>query len=564
MAGARRPSAHRGPVEAPPAALVSANGSHSGGELRDMFAAATSWLEVNAEAINSINVFPVPDGDTGTNMYLTMRSTMDEAFHTQSDAAGIVARAMARGALMGARGNSGVILSQILRGMAEGLSGKERFTITDFALALDAASRSAYTAVTKPVEGTILTVIREVATAVKRRAKRLRSLGSLLAAAVEAAREAVAKTPSLLPVLREAGVVDAGGQGLYVMLEGALRYLRGDVAPSPTLAPRDPEAHWLEATASLHAAPETRFGYCTEFLLEGERLDREAVLQKMLSLGDSILVVGDESLLRVHLHASDPGAALSYGAALGTLSKVKVDNIQAQADRFVSRPRDHREGPAAAIGVVVVAAGPGLEEVARSLGATAVVKGGQTMNPSTESILNAVEGCLSPQVIILPNNKNVVLAASQAAQHARKKAVVVPTTTFPQGVAALLALNPEVGVDENVTAMEIARRSVRTAEVTRAVRGATINGLRIRQGQAIALVDGDLCLAKDSVPEAVHGCLSLCLAPDSSLVTLYYGADVSAEEAAALREDLLREHPSLEIELVAGGQPHYHYIVSVE
>ncbi len=564
MAGTRRSSVPRGGVEEPPAPIVSPNGSHSGGELRDMFAAATSWLEVNAAAINSINVFPVPDGDTGTNMYLTMRSTMDEAFHAQSDAVGIVARAMARGALMGARGNSGVILSQILRGMAEGLSDKQRFTIADFALALDAGSRLAYTAVTKPVEGTILTVIREVAAAVKRKAKRLRNLASLLSVAVDAALEAVAKTPSLLPVLREAGVVDAGGQGLYVMLEGALRYLRGDVIPAQTLAPRDPEAHWLEATASLHAAPETHFGYCTEFLLEGEHLDREAVIKKMLSLGDSVLVVGDESLLRVHVHTADPGAALTYGSGLGTLNKVKVDNIQAQADRFVSGPRAQVMEPAPPVGVVLVAAGPGLEEVARSLGASAVVRGGQTMNPSIESILNAVESCPSPQVVILPNNKNVVLAANQAAQHARKKALVVPTTTFPQGIAALLALSPEASLEENVTAMEVARRSVRTAEVTRAVRGALINGLRIRQGQAIALVDGELCVAEDSLSAAVRACLSRCLTSESSLATLYYGADVSIEEATALKEELSSEHPSLEIELVAGGQPHYCYILSVE
>lgn len=564
MAGIGRSPARRSPVETRPVAVVTSNGSHTGGELRDMFAAATSWLEVNAEAINSINVFPVPDGDTGTNMYLTMRSTMDEAFHAQSEAVGAVARAMARGALMGARGNSGVILSQILRGMAEGLSGKERFTKADFALALDAASRSAYTAVTKPVEGTILTVIREVATAVKVKARRLRSLGSLLNTAVEAAREAVAKTPSLLPTLREAGVVDAGGQGLYVMLEGALRYLRGDVVPEKTLAPRDPEAGWLDATASLHDTAETRFGYCTEFLLEGERLNKETVVQRLFSLGDSVLVVGDESLLRVHVHTADPGAALTYGTSLGALEKVKVDNIQAQTDRFVSRPRARPEGPATPIGVVMVAAGPGLEEAARSLGATAVVRGGQTMNPSTESILTAVESCPSPQVIILPNNKNVVPAASQAAQHARKRAVVVPTSTFPQGVAALVALNPELGLEENVTAMEVARRSVRTAEVTRAVRGSTINGLRVRQGQAIALVDGELCVAEDSLPAAIRACLGRCLTSDSSLVTLFYGADVSAEEAEALRDGLSADHPSLEIELVAGGQPHYHYIISVE
>jgi len=306
---------------------------HNGRDLRGMFAVATSCLERNADAINSINVFPVPDSDTGTNMYLTMRAAMEEAFHAKSDAAGTIARAMAHGALMGGYGKSGGILTQILGGIADRLSENESFSASDFADALEAASLKAYKAVSQPVEGTILTVIREGAAAAKHKARKDdATLKSVLAGTVEAAREAVAKTPSLLPILREAGVVDAGGQGLYVMLEGTLRYVQGDSGPPLALAARDPEASWLAATASLHEETESYYSYCTEFLLKGDNLDSGAVLEKMLALGDSVLVAADRSLLRVHVHTDDPEAALSFGASLGSVTSIRIDDIQAEAE----------------------------------------------------------------------------------------------------------------------------------------------------------------------------------------------------------------------------------------
>jgi DAK2 domain fusion protein YloV len=307
--------------------------THNGHDLRGMFAVATSCLERNADAINAINVFPVPDRDTGTNMYLTMRAAMEEAFHTKSVAAGTVARAIAHGALMGSYGKSGGILTQILSGIADGLSQKESFSGSDFADALEAASAKAYKAISQPVEGTILTVMREGADAAKGRARRAGStLKSVLAGTVEAAREAVAKSPTLLPVLREAGVVDAGGQGLYVMLEGALRYVRRDSGPPLALAGRDTAASWLAATASLHEETESYYSYCTEFLLKGDSLDSGAVLEKMLALGDSVLVAADGSLLRVHVHTNDPEAALSFGASMGSVTSIRIDDIQAEAE----------------------------------------------------------------------------------------------------------------------------------------------------------------------------------------------------------------------------------------
>jgi len=539
--------------------------THSGDDLREMFAAATTWLERNAEAINAINVFPVPDGDTGTNMYLTMRATMDEAYQVGGDDADAVARAMARGALMGARGNSGVILSQALRGLADGLSGKARFDGLDFATALEKAASSAHRAVHNPVEGTILTVIREVALAACNRAQRLGGdLRNVLTSAAEAAKEAVAKTPTLLPVLRDAGVVDAGGQGLYIMLEGALRYLRGDAAALAPLVIQDPEHTWLNATATVHEGGESEYGYCTEFLVIGEGLDAEAALERMVTLGDSVLVVGDERMLRVHLHTSDPGAAIGYGTSLGELTHLKVDNIQAEAEEFARKIQAGYEPNLAPVGTVAVAMGRGLQDVFRSLGVTAIVPGGRTMNPSAQQILAAIDSCRQDEVIVLPNNKNVILTAEQAAQHSKKEAKVVPTESIPQGIAALLALNLEKGLRGNAAIMGEARHQVRAIEVTKAVRSAVIGGVSVRKGQAIALLDGRLAIAEDSPGSAVRSCLAQAVASQASLVTIYYGAGTTQEEAGTLAAEIKKEHPSLDAEVVYGGQPHYYYIVSLE
>jgi DAK2 domain fusion protein YloV len=540
--------------------------TYSGGDLRGMFGAATTWLEQNAQAINSINVFPVPDGDTGTNMYLTMRATMDEAYESGSEAANIVAGAMAKGALMGARGNSGVILSQILRGFADSLSEKERFNSLDFVDALDEAAVSADRAVSHPVEGTILTVMRAVAAAARERSKKLRgNLKSVLAAAVDAAKDTVAKTPSLLPALREAGVVDAGGQGLYVMLEGALRYLRGDLASLAPLVVQDPERTWARTTTAVHGGAESRYGYCTEFLVSGEKLNAGAALERMLELGDSVLVVGDETLLRVHLHTAEPETALAYGRSLGQLSQPKVEDIEVQAGQFVAHARASGYEPdLGVVGIVVVVSGMGLEDVFRSLGATAIVPGGATMNPSIKQILLAIESCPQEDIIVLPNNKNVVLAAQQAAKNSRKHVRVLMTVSVPQGMAALLALNPEQGLDANAGPMEDASREVQTIEVTKAIRTTSFDGLRVRVGQDIALLDGKLAVAEDSPQAAVRDSIARLVKDETTLVTIYYGAQSTAEDAEALAEEIRAVYPSLQVDIVYGGQPHYSYIVSLE
>lgn len=547
---------------------VSAVDTLSGPQLREMFAAATAWLERHVEQVNAINVYPVPDGDTGTNMFLTMRSTLEEGQRCGEEGVDAMLAAMSQGALMGARGNSGVILSQIIRGMARAADGAESMDAPGLVLGLEEASAAAYKAVTKPTEGTILTVIREVAQVARERLAAGRpQLVGLLEEAVDAAKESVARTPTLLPVLAEAGVVDAGGQGLYILLQGMLRHLKGeplDVAVAAAEGRVGQE--WLTVTEQLHEVEESLYGYCTEVLIGGRELDPDAIRDRMLELGDSVLVVGDERMVRVHVHTDDPGAALSQGTAVGSLVQVKVDNIRQQADRFLEQHEERQvvEAPPEAISSVAVAAGEGLATVFRSVGCTKVVSGGPTMNPSTRDIVEAVKGCPSDDVVVLPNDKNIIMAAEQATELTDKRVRVVRTRSIPQGIAALLALNQEADLDDNARAMEEARQGVRTIEVCRAVRSTSLRGVRVKEGQIIAVVDDELTLAAESAQEAVSRTLEGLATAESSLITLYYGADSVEREAEALADELRERYPGHEVEVVFGGQPHYNYIVSLE
>lgn len=527
-----------------------------GRDLRGMFSAATRWLERNAQSINTLNVFPVPDGDTGTNMLLTMRAAMEEAGSCPDGGAAAIAQAMARGSLMGARGNSGVILSQIFRGLAKGLDGKHSFNGNDLAAALVESSIFAYKGMSKPVEGTILTVIREVAeAALTESASRNGDLLAIMEAIVDEARASVARTPTLLPVLRQAGVVDAGGQGLYVVLEGALHYLRGELEEAE-IAPVE-----VAAGISQGLAEEGRYGYCTEFLLQGKDLDLEAVRDKLITIGESVLVVGDESTVRAHLHTFDPGAALSYATSLGTLQQVKVENMDEQhRDFIVAQPQPS----SAAISTIAVTSGEGLTEAFYSIGTTIVVPGGETMNPSVQELLQAVESAPSDKVIMLPNNPNILLAAGQVSALTWKKVEVVPTKTIPQGIAALLVLNHDVDLEANSAAMKKALSTVRSGEVTTAVRSMELNGLSVKKGQAIAFLDGRLVIADGNMPQVILDLLAMMDVEEGELITIYYGADTESAEAEQIAESVQRKYPSQEVELVAGGQPYYNYIVSVE
>jgi DAK2 domain fusion protein YloV len=545
--------------------------SLDGRQLREMFAAATAWLDVNSEQVNAVNVFPVPDGDTGTNMLLTMRSTMREADNCQDEGAGAMLAAMSHGALMGARGNSGVILSQILSGMAGGIGSSARLDSSLFAAGLELASSAAYKAVTKPVEGTILTVIREVAEAVRQSTNGgSPDVESSLATIVETAKASVERTPTLLPVLAEAGVVDAGGLGLQMLFEGMLRHLRGEPADVP-LAAGNVEEQWLSMTDERHAAEESAYGYCTEVLIGGDHLDIQPVRERIETLGDSVLVVGDQTLVRVHVHTDDPGAVLSLGTEIGSLQQVKVDNIREQAERFV---REHSEALArditptlpvvGSLSCVAVVAGEGMADVFGSVGGTKIVSGGPTMNPSTQEIVDAIEACPTEDVVVLPNDKNVVLAAQQATKLTSKRVRVVPSRSVPQGIAAALAINPDDSFEDNARAMESATEAVRTVEVTKAVRSTTIRGVDVREGQAIAIVDDELTTAAESAEDAALQALTEAAEDDTSLICIYYGGDRTESDANKLGELAQAAFESHEIEIVFGGQPHYDYIMSVE
>jgi len=538
--------------------------SFSGAELREVFAAATVWLERNIPQVNAVNVFPVPDGDTGTNMYLTMRSTMEEAERCADPAAGAVLAAMSHGALMGARGNSGVILSQIIGGLARGVDGATDVTPRSLAAGLELASAAAYKAVTKPAEGTILTVIREVSEAVAA-ANDNSDLDSLLETAVKTAKASVERTPSLLPVLREAGVVDAGGLGLSVLLEGVLRHVRGQSLESAAVA-ETVEEDWLAATGARHQTEGSLYGYCTELLIGGSGLDVESIRGRMMGLGDSVIVVGDGQLIRIHVHTDDPGAALSLGTSAGQLVQVKVDNIRKQAERFVEMHKEMRVEAAEplVVSTVAVVAGEGMERVFHSLGCTRTISGGPTMNPSTREIVEAVDACPTDDVAVLPNDKNIILAARQAQKLTEKRLHVIGSRSMPQGIAALLAISPGEDAKTVAEAMENACGAVRTIEITRAVRRSSIGGVRVNEGDVIAIVDDELKLVAPSPEQAVVRALGGLPKSDASLATLYYGAETTAAAAEELARNIRERFSSYEVEVVFGGQPHYDYIVSVE
>jgi len=536
-----------------------------GQDLREMFATATAWLEKSASDIDALNVFPVPDGDTGTNMLLTMRSSIEEAYRAPDRSASAVVQAMANGALMGARGNSGVILSQIWHGLAKGLAGKESFGGSDLADALLQASEMAYKGISNPVEGTILTVIREASSAAREQASSNHDdLISVIEATVNAANESVANTPTLLPVLREAGVVDAGGQGLYTLLEGAFRYLRGEAEQMQFRRPQIIVSNipLIARSPQMIAADEVPFGYCTEFLLKGEGLDPDKMRTRLEKKGQSLIVVGGKSTVRVHIHTLDPGNVIHYATPLGTMHQVSIRNMDEQRQDFLEMQKERM--PAIDMAIIAVVSGDGLTDVFTSLGVAAIVPGGQTMNPSPKDLLHAIESIASDKVIILPNNKNIVLTAEQVQSLTEKNVEVVPTKTIPQGVAALLAFDYEADFETNVQIMNKAKSAAKTIEITRAVRSTQLGELKIKKNQAIGLLDGDLLAAGGDTAEVLNKMMAELNLNKAEVITIYYGADTELTEAEQVSASIHEQHPHLQVEVVRGGQPHYNYIVSIE
>lgn len=535
-----------------------------GKTLRKMFALGTTWLEKCVPEINAINVFPVPDGDTGTNMLLTMHSAMQEAKQNTDSNASSIAKSMAYGALMGARGNSGVILSQFLRGLAKGLEDKKSFNGKDFAKALAEASQAGYEGIIHPVEGTILTVLKDAAYAADVAAKSdSANLLPVVETATAAARDSVARTPDLLPVLREAGVVDAGGQGLYVLLDGARHFLKGEAdkmkGQQPQLVSVNlPLASKMAPTAEV----EVPYGYCIEFLVEGQKINLAKIRKKLKKKGQSLIVAGNSSMVRVHIHSFKPGEILDYATHLGTLHQVKVNNMDDQYAEFIKIQKERM--PRVDIAIVTIAAGDGFFEVFNSLGATIIVPGGQTMNPSVGELLKAVEAAPSDNIILLPNNKNIIHTASQVESLTSKRVKVIPTRTIPQGIAASLAFSYDMDLEENAQAMEEAMTAVKTIEVTKAVRKTQMNGQKIKKGQPIAILnDENLIAGGNNMLDIIFQALTKTNIENTEMVTIYYAAETQAIEAEHIAQKI-REGYHVEVQVVQGGQPHYNYIISLE
>jgi DAK2 domain fusion protein YloV len=548
---------------------------YDGQDLKKAFLAGAAWLEANRATINALNVFPVPDGDTGSNMSATMKSAVRNIATSDETSAGTIAKKVAHDALLGARGNSGVILSQTLRGIAIGLDDKSTFNAQDLATAFQEASQLAYRAVIKPVEGTILTVVRESASAALQSAERQSDLVTEMQDIVNAARQSVAHTPELLPTLKQAGVVDAGGQGFFTILEGILRYMRGESTDSLPTAESTSTEGLHSSTEMLtkkgRVTIEEEFGYEVVFLLHGTHLDVEKIRQTIIDMeGVSTVVAGDEKMLKVHTHTATPGKILDYGVSLGSLLDINIENLQEQSLTYAAESEAEHADDAqeeidtSRLATVAVVAGAGFEKVFRGLGASSIVSGGQTMNPSIEELLAAVEKIPSQQIIILPNNSNVILSAQQVVSLTTKEIYVVPCKTLPQGIAALISINYEADFATNCQAMTEAASSIQTAEITTAVRSVQLGALHVREGDYIGVINGNLSITNSRIEDTILDTLKRIDINSYEIATIYYGTGVSAEEAQETARRIKSAYSQLEIEVVDGGQPYYAYIISAE
>ena len=543
-----------------------------------MFLAGAKNLEANKEWINELNVFPVPDGDTGTNMTLTIMSAAKEVAGLESVNMETLAKAISSGSLRGARGNSGVILSQLLRGFTKGIHDTEEIDVITITEAFQKAVATAYKAVMKPKEGTILTVAKGFADKATELALTENvEMEELLKTSLKYAEEVLAKTPEMLPVLKEAGVVDSGGQGLVQVLKGAFdAYLGKEV----NYIIEKPESTGEPVQADTRTEADIKFGYCTEFII----MTRKPMLQEeeqkfkafLESIGDSIVVVADEEIVKVHVHTNDPGVAITRALTYGELSRMKIDNMReehreklirdaekvaaAQAAEQPKKTMPHKE-----VGFISVSIGDGIGEIFKGLGVDYLIEGGQTMNPSTEDMLNAIAEVNADTIFIFPNNKNIILAANQAqALTEDKKIIVIPTKTVPQGISAIISFDAAKTPEENEEAMKEAISLVKTGQVTYAVRDTHIDDKEIKEGNIMGIGDHSILAVGEDIAEITKETIGLMIDEDSELISVYYGEDITEEDAHALGDELQEQYPDCEVEVYEGGQPIYYYVVSVE
>lgn len=545
--------------------------SLDGIKFAEMIQLGAHHLSQNADYVDSLNVFPVPDGDTGTNMNLSMTSGAKEVANNVTENIGKVSQALSKGLLMGARGNSGVILSQLFRGFGKAVEKEETLTAQSFASALDHGVQTAYKAVMKPVEGTILTVARLAAEKAVEVAETEENIIVLMEETLKAAKVALDKTPDLLPVLKEVGVVDSGGQGLVFVYEGFVASLKGEKLPEKIESTLDDlvnaEHHRAQDFMDTSAIV---YGYCTEFMVRFEEdkrpFDEEQFRQDMSKFGDSLLVISDDEVVKIHVHSETPGEVIAYGHQYGSLVKIKVDNMRLQHTAIVGEekaaaPKEVKKAPYA---IVTVALGEGVKELLESVGASYVIEGGQTMNPSTEDIMNAIKEVGAEQVLILPNNKNIIMAAEQAVDLLDIPAAVVPTKTIPQGMSAILTFNPEATVEQNAETMTRALSNVKTAQITTAVRDTSIDGVEIHTDDFMAMVEGKIVASVSTLEEAAEEAIKLTVDEDSEIVTVLYGQNTTQQQLAQLTSFIEANYEDVEVEVHNGKQPVYPYIISVE
>lgn len=550
-------------------------------DFQAMVIAGAERLSENVDLINSLNVFPVPDGDTGTNMNMSFQSGLENLRQSKSEHVGELAQSLAKGLLMGARGNSGVILSQIFRGFSQAIKDKETLSSEDFVAAFVGGVESAYKAVMKPVEGTILTVARESAIRGEKKAAKTEDIIEVMKSIVKGASLSLDKTPDLLPVLKQVGVVDSGGKGLLCIYEGFLAALTGEVIIE----------HAVEAAKSEHShamfegdnetplsMEDITYGYCTEIMVrigQGPTVTKEFDYDEFRNLlntkGDSLLVVNDDEIVKVHVHTENPGEIMQLGQEFGELIKIKVDNMREQvrgleaedqalqADKTVATPVEKKP-----FAIIAVAAGEGMMELFKSIGVHEVLSGGQTMNPSTEDFIKLIDQVAAENIIILPNNKNIIMAAEQAAQVTDVPTVVIPTTTIPQGISSMLAYNPSQSLEANKEAMTESSQTVISGQITYSIRDTEIDGVSIKKDDYMGLVNGKIILSEANIESSLSNTLEYIINEDMELITIIVGEDGDTELAEKVAEEIEAKYPDVEIEFVQGDQPVYHYILSAE